>query len=273
MKQYIPRPYCYISTQRNFRHPDQSKESRVGMMNCMSLPLDHLRSMCTYDIDTLAHRRKIRVEGLVNGWDIVAHANVLYVSEYEDKLIHKIQLSDQTSSHWSVIGKFLKMSINKKGNVVVSCRNLDKIIEYTPTGRYFREIKVRALDRILGCLQHAIQLDDDRFLICHTSTADHRVCIMDSNGTMMKCHGGGIGSGIGQMSLPCYLAIDRNGFILVADYNNNRIIQLNASLEFIREFIPRSAGLKNPRRMHLHENMCRLFIAADDERSIAIFDL
>ena len=37
-----------------------------------------------YDIDTLDHRRKIRVEGLVYGCDIVAHANVLYVSEFDE---------------------------------------------------------------------------------------------------------------------------------------------------------------------------------------------
>ena len=44
-----------------------------------------------YDIDTLNNRRKIRLEGLVCGNDIVAHANVLYVSEYEDGLIHRVQ--------------------------------------------------------------------------------------------------------------------------------------------------------------------------------------
>ena len=84
--------------------------------------------------------------GLVNAFDIVAHANVLYVSEYRDKLIHRIQLSDETSSKWSVNGGWLRMSINEKGNVVVSCFDLNKIIEYTPTGSCLREIKVNAID-------------------------------------------------------------------------------------------------------------------------------
>ena len=226
-----------------------------------------------YDIDTLHHRRKIRVEGLVDACNIVAHANVLYVSEYEDKLIHRIQLSDETSSHWSVNSRLLTMSINKKGNVVVSCRDLKKIIEYTPTGSRVREIQVNAIDKTIRGLYHAIQLDDDRFAICHATKTHHRVCMIDSNGRMMEIYGGRKGSGIRQMSLPCYLAIDRNGFILVADYFNNRIIQLNASLEFIREFIPGSVGLIYPMRIHLHENTRRLYIAESGQRNITIFDL
>ena len=127
-----------------------------------------------YDINTLAHRRKIRVEGLVNGWDIVADANVLYVSEVGAKLIHRIQLSDETSSHWSVDSEWLTMSINKKGNVVVSCQDLNKIIEYTPTGKYVREIKLNAIGRTIEGLRHVIQLDDNRFLICHRTEIHHR---------------------------------------------------------------------------------------------------
>ena len=225
-----------------------------------------------YDIDTLAHRRKIRVKGLVDGFDIVNHANVLYISEYQDTLIHRIQLSTKTSSHWSVNGEWLTMSINKKGNIVVSCFDLNKIIECTPTGSCVCEIKVNAIDGNIRGLQHAIQLDDDRFLICHVSASHHRVCMIDSNGKMMKSYGGGPGSEIGEMDEPCNLEVDQNGFILVADKVNNRIIQLNESLEFIREFIPGSAGLEKPRKMHLNEDRRCLYVAEYGKRNITIFD-
>ena len=228
-----------------------------------------------YDIDTLDHRRKIKVEGLVSGWDIVAHVDGLYVSEYETERIHRIQLSDETSSHWPTVDNYcFTMSINKNGNVIASCPVLDKIIEYTPEcDSRIREIEVDAMDETIAGLHHAIQLDDDRFVICHASKTHHRVCIIDVNGRMMKSYGGGKGSGIGQMNWPCYLTIDRNGFILVAERKNNRVIQLDASLEFIREYIPESVGLKEPRRMHLHEGKRRLFVAERNEQNIAIFDL
>ena len=85
----------------------------------------------------------------------------------------------------------------------------------------------------------------------------------------MKSYGGGPGSGIGQMDLPCYLAIDRNDVIRVVDFNNNRIIQLNVLLEFIRE----SAGLKKPTRMYLHEQTRSLYVADFGEDYITILDL
>ena len=270
MKQFISPLYCYIHTAKlptsGYVQGITSSNDELYVVTSESPDID------VYDIDTFAHRRKIRVKGLVCGWDIVAHANVLYVGEWNAKLIHRIQLSDETSSHWSVNGEYLRMSINKKGNIVVSCYDINKIVEYTPTGSCVREIQVDAIDGTINGLLHAIQLDDGRFVICHAST-HHRVCIIDSNGTMMNSYGGRPGSGIGQMNSPCYLAIDRNGFILVADYYNNRIIQLNASLEFIGEFIPGSAGLKRPWRMHLHEDRRRLYVAEGGQQCIAIFDL
>ena len=148
--------------------------------------------MDVYDVDTLARRPKLTVDELVNGWDIVAHANVLYISERTAKLIHRIQLSDDTNScaRWFVNSQRMRMSINKKGNVLVSCFDLYKIIEYTTIGTRVREITVNAIENTIKGLHHAIQLDDDRFLICHSSQTCHRryerVCIIDSRGRLVK---------------------------------------------------------------------------------------
>ena len=85
---------------------------------------------------------------------------------------------------------------------------------------------------------------------------------------MMKSYGGLGGSGIGQMDCPIYLTIDDYGFIFVADSDNNRIIELNASLECIH--ILESVGLKYPSRMHSHERTKRLYIV--DEKDIKNFN-
>ena len=61
--------------------PDSFKESRVGIQSCMSLDLAYSPDIDVYDTKTLVHRRRIRVEGLLDGSDIVAHLNVLYVSD------------------------------------------------------------------------------------------------------------------------------------------------------------------------------------------------
>ena len=225
-----------------------------------------------YDIDTSVHRRKIKVEGLVDGNDIVGQANWLHVSELTDKLIHRIHLPDENAAHWFVNSRDLTMSINKKGNIVVSCLELSKIIEYTPSGSCVREIRVDAIERKITCLKHAIQLDDEQFLICHAcQTCINRVCIIDSRGRVVKSYGGAAGSGIGQLNLPIYLAVDQNGFILVVDHKNHRIIQLNASLEFIRVFNPEFWDLVGPNKIQLLDR--RAYISASSEQNITILDL
>ena len=226
-----------------------------------------------YDENTFAHLRKIPVEGLNIPWDIAAHANVLYVSEFKHELIHRIQLSDGNVSNWSVESQGLRISVTKKGNVLVSCYLLNKIIEYTSMGTLVREIFVNAFDSTIVGLQHSIQMDDDRFIICHTEMNHQRVCIIDSAGRPLRSYGGPTGPGLGQLDGPFCLAIYRNAHILVADCNNNRIIQLNSSLEFIKEFIPKTVELAQPLRIHLLEVKGRLYVIEGNEQSIAIFDL
>ena len=211
---------------------------------------------------------------MFNGWDIVAHANVLYVSEHEKKRIHKIQLSDtDTFSQWSLVSKMFRISINKEGNVVVSCCDLNYIMVITPSGKWIRRIDVKAIDGTIGGLYRSIQLDNDRFIICNVHDKENYVCIINNNGRMLKCYGGEKGSGIEEMRDPAYLAIDRSAFVLVVDKSNNRIIQLNASLEFIREFVPGSVGLHSPKIMYLDEDRRRLYISEYNSERISIFDL
>ena len=113
---------------------------------------------------------------------LVVQANWLHVSERRDKLIHRIHLPDETAFYWSVNSRYLTMSLNKKGNIVVSCYDLHKIFEYTPIGTCVREIQVNRIESAIIGMQHVIQLDEDRFLICHSTLKTshrvyHRVCI------------------------------------------------------------------------------------------------
>ena len=88
----------------------------------------------------------------------------------------------------------------------------------------------------------AIQLEGDKFLVCHYTPTHDRVCMIDNTDRVIKCYGGNQGTGIGQLNLPFYLAIDRNGFIFVADYGNDCIVRLNSSLEYIGETV----GINQP---------------------------
>ena len=109
----------------------------------MSLHLDHLTFMCciiVYDIDTLVHQ--VRVEGLFNKYDMVAHAYVLYANEWNAKLNSFVR----RNFFKLVCGRrYLRMSINKKGNIVVSCPIVSCSNRHQPplNGRWRKHEKFR----------------------------------------------------------------------------------------------------------------------------------
>ena len=203
--------------------------------------------------------------------DIVASENVLYIGEVGDKskLIHRIQLPEKSVSNWTVDGTWLRLSIVKNGNVIVASWDPSKIFEYTSFGNLVREIVVNRFDANLVGLTHAIQMEGDKFIVCHATGTHDRVCMIDNTGRVIKCYGGNPGSGIGHLNWPRYLAIDRNGFILVADRINNRIVQLNSSLEYISEI----GGIHQPCRILLDEERRRLYVIELDNKSLTVFDV
>ena len=73
---------------------------------------------------------------------------------------------------------------------------------------------------------------------------------------------------MGKLNLPGYLAIGRNGSILVADYYNSRIVQLNASLEYMNEF----TEFIRPQRLLINEDLGRLYATEEGNQSITILD-
>lgn len=66
----------------------------------------------------------------------------------------------------------------------------------------------------------------------------------------------------------CHMAIDGDGFVFVADGENNRLVLLNPSLEFVRCI----ATKNRPRRLHLDKRSRRLFVG-HDSNAVSIFQL
>ena len=148
----------------------------------------------------------------------------------------------------------------------------NKLNEYSPDGQLIREINL-SLDAGIRYPWHAIKLTNGHFAVCHGSGYG-KVCTVDADGKLKKSFGGKSGSTIGQMC-PVYLSVDGNGFVMVADQRNNRVLLLDSDLKFQREILTKAKhGLRNPWRIHLDESNGRLFVAdneSDNER-ILIFD-
>ena len=99
----------------------------------------------------------------------------------------------------------------------------------------------------------------------------HNVCTVDADGKLKKSFDGKSE----QMGRPFYLSVDGNGFVMVADQKNSRVLLLDSDLKFQREILTKAKhGLQHPWRIHLDESNGRLFVAdneSDNER-ILIFD-
>ena len=163
-------------------------------------------------------------------------------------------------SNWSVDGTLLTLSISKNGNVIVASWNPAKIFEYKSDGIFVREIMVDQIDRNLVGLHHAIQLERDQFLVCHSTKILDRVCIIDNTGTVIKSYGGNRGSGMGQLDLPRHLAIDPHLSFWLLITRITELYNSTLSLEYMNEF----ACFQRPIRLLLNQELGRLYIIENE---------
>jgi hypothetical protein len=80
--------------------------------------------------------------------------NCLYVSDCINATVYKIELTgDNQVFKWRVEGdsKPYGLSINTACNLLVSCYDDNKLLEYTSSGSLVREIRLESMMRSIAC--------------------------------------------------------------------------------------------------------------------------
>jgi len=156
-----------------------------------------------------------------------------------------------------------RLSVTDTHSVLVTCDDMRKIKEFTTNGKLLRQIE---LPQEVVSPWHTIQLSSGEFVVCHGDLTDpvHRVCLIGSDGQVVKSYGGSKGSGRQQMDVPVHMAVDRNGFVFVTDFNNYRVLLLSPDLTFIREVVSRKQLNWYPRRLLLDVDRRRLYVAVNE---------
>jgi len=216
-----------------------------------------------YDKDSYRLQRCITVSGLGVGRDMIscAHNRCAYVADITSSCIHRVGLPHGADvTNWPVNNRLISISVTDTHSVLVTCDKVRKIKEFSTDGKLLRQIQ---LPEDVVSPQHTIQLSSGEFIVCHGDGPDpvHRVCLIDSNGHVVKLYGGPKGSGTQQMHVPAHLAVDRNGFVFVADVNNSRVLLLSPALTFVREILSRDQLEWKPRRVWLDSDIRRLYVA------------
>jgi len=187
----------------------------------------------------------------------------LYICDWGKGRIFRFEVGgggEQMS--WSIDADLGGLSVTAEHNILLSGYVSNKLKEYTSKGQLIRSITMK--DDLKPW--HAIRLVSSDFIICQGDSLRengiHRVCLVDANGKLKTSFGGVKGSDEEHMFGPYYLAVDKNGCILVNDCNNRRILLLSQDLKFIKEIIPSSVNvLRRAKRMYLDEAAGRLYVA------------
>ena len=105
---------------------------------------------------------------------------------------------------------------------------------------------------------------DCRFVVAEGSQSGptQRVCVVDSDGHLLSCHGGLRGGGPAQLDFPRHLAVDDDGELLVADFNNRRVVRLTWTLELLGEINLPVGPRQNfcPYRLCVDQRQRRLYV-------------
>jgi len=218
-----------------------------------------------YDIDLYRLVRSLTVSGLGDRRDIVAcgHNRCAYISDLTHDSVHRVALPDATMTHWPVNDEPAGLSLTHRHGVLVSCCEVRKIKEFSTDGQL---LHVLTLPQDVVSPRHTVQLSSGQFIVCHGNIAGplHRVCLIGSDGSVIKSFGGPKGSDSQHVNTPVHMAVDRNEFVFVVDAYNDRVLLLSPQLTFVRHVMSRRRLLWWPLRVHLDSDRGRLYVADNE---------
>ena len=166
------------------------------------------------------------------------HFLCLYISDPIVECVHRLDLQGN-ATQWPVNDVPCGLSVNADYNLIVTCRRVPKIKEFSPRGEILRDVTLP--DDVINPW-HAIQLASGQFIVCHGSSRlndpVYRVCkISEDVRRVVESHGGQPGSNIGHYDVPTDLAVDDNEFVFVVDHYNRRVTLLSPTLEYKRQVV------------------------------------
>jgi len=218
-----------------------------------------------YDKDCCRLQRKLTVRGLVKPADITACRRncCAYISDSYNEQIHRVPLPVGAEvKSWRVNAEPFGLSVTGSRSVLVTCSKVSRIKEYNTDGHLLRQLQ---LPEDVIEPRHTVQLSSGHYLACHGPLKGqlNRVCLLSSDGQVVKSYSGSQGSDSQQMNVSKQLAVDRNGFVFVADCCNQRVLLLSPELTYIRDVVSRDELKGKPARLCLDGKRNCLYVAVN----------
>jgi NHL repeat len=227
-----------------------------------------------YDTSTFQFLGNITVDGAsgqLYGLTADPTNNVLYVSDYDNFNLYKVNLTVASTTRWSTAAYPAGLSLNSARNVVVAFGGTsNKIQEFTSNGTLVREVSDT------NNLYQVMDLNDGTYVVVRNGPM-YGVCLLSSSGQTLRSYGStGQEYDAAKMSNPSGLAVDKQGFVLVVDSGNNRILAFDPTLSTVC-YLPLPfdtvGEIYNPWSIWLDESRGRLYVSeSSGQRRLLVFD-
>ena len=218
-----------------------------------------------YDVDSYRLQRYLTVPRLESSNDMTACAynSCAYISDWSNNCIHRVGLPHGADvTNWPVNDVPTCLSVTDTHSVLVTCREVRKIKEFSTDGKLLREIQ---LPQNVMSPHHTVQLFNGQFIVCHGDLGDpvHRVCLIGSDGHVVKSYSGQSSwfSRSHQINTPTHLAVDENGFVFVADSNHKQVLLLSPELTYVRDAVSRDQLKWGAARLFLDAQRRELYVS------------
>ena len=119
---------------------------------------------------------------------------------------------------------------------------------------------------------HAVESPTGTFIVSHRNTElkQHQVSEVDSGGEVLRQFGGSRRPSLGR---PPHVAVDSHDKIFVADFDNRRILLLDAELKLRRVIDEHQLSHRRPRRLCYVERTGQLLVGFERDGNVAVFDV
>jgi len=218
-----------------------------------------------YDVISYRLQRCLTVPDAEGLGDMTSceHYHCVYISDHVIECIHRLGVQG-AATRWPVNDIPRGLSVNAAHSLLVACRDVRKIKEFSSHGDLLRELTLP------GDVTHpwrGIQLTNGQLVVCHGDLGDalNRVCMISADGRhIVHSHGGQRGLDTGQYRTPYHLAVDNNEFVFVADINNRRVTLLSPTLHYVRQVVPSDKLKGRPSYIYLDVQRRRLYVTDNE---------
>jgi len=226
---------------------------------------DDFRRLRFLSFEGLAKHRHNDITSFVQGKCVR-----LYISDHENRCIHKSALDGKVTDKWPVFNKPCGLSLTTNNNLLVTCYNygeeIGELVEFSgESGECIRRVD---LDQsIAGRVYHAVELHGDGpsptlhyvFSQSYDGDARSKVSVIDADG-QVSLNYENYADAARKLVLARHLAVDRHNFVFVADREGGRrntgVVLLSPGLQFVRRIELEEA----PTRLYLDHVTRRLYV-------------